>query len=208
MPIKFFLTVSIILFSITSALSQKFKFGIHASPLVSYISTNDPEAETSSDLQFAFGGLVEYRFAERYSIASGFEIINRSGDLTLDDTTGTYNPGYLQFPLCLRMRTREFGYLTYSAEFGLVPGFTTSDGASFDPEVPDPERLDSYVRLFNTLFRFGIGVEYSLGAESAVLLGLTYNRSIIDNLNDNAPRIRDKYNYRLDYVALTVGFLF
>ena len=208
MRFKIFLSLSLFLISATSALSQKFKFGIHASPLVSYVSTDMPNAETGSKLQFAFGGLLEYRFAERYALSSGFEIINRGGELTISDTTGTYNPGFLQFPLCLRMRTREFGYFTYAAEFGLVPAFKTSDGATFNPEVPDNERLDNYINFFNTLFRFGIGAEYSLGGESTVLLGITYNRSLFDNIKDDAPRLSNKYTYRLDYVALTVGFLF
>ena len=126
----------------------------------------------------------------------------------MNDTLSDYNPGYLQFPILLKMRTREFGYFTYSAEFGLVPAFRTSDGVTFDPEILNNERLDSYVHFFNTIFRFGIGAEYSLGGESSILVSLNYNRSLFDNIRAEDPRLNERFNYRLDYVALSFGFLF
>jgi hypothetical protein len=212
--------IGILLFfvaSSTSAFSQKFKFGIHATPTINFVSTDMETAETGAALKFGFGGLIEYRFTDRYAISSGFEIMNTGGTLTapgpnINDVTeeieADYNVGFLQFPVGLRMRTREFGYLTYMAEFGLVPGFRTSDGATFTPDLQEDAKPETYVNFFNTLFRFGLGLEYSLGGESSLLVGLNYNRSLIDNIKAEDPRLTKEFDYRFDYVALTVGFLF
>lgn len=166
-----------------------------------------PEAETGGKLLFGYGGLAEYRFAENYSINGGFEIIRRGANLTVDDTTGSLSPNYLQFPILLKMRTREFGYFTFYAEFGGALAFRTSHNMDYDPPLASGRQTER-VNLFNATFRFGLGAEYSFGGTTSVILGLNYNRSLIDNLDRRAFGVSREYNYRLDYVALTTGVLF
>lgn len=209
MRVKILLFIGILSLGSNGLAGQNnFRFGIHLTPNISYVSTNQEAAATGAKILFGYGGIFEYRFADNYSLSSGFEIINRGGTLTADDVTGSYSTGYLQIPLAIKMRTREFGYFTYFGEFGLVPSFKTADKVEFEPELPDGERLDSYVNAFNTIFRFGLGTEYDLGGSSAIVLGLNYNRSLFDNLKADDPRLSTKYTYRFDYVALTMGFLF
>lgn len=209
MRVKILLFIGLLSLGFNGLFAQsKFRFGIHVTPTISYVSTNQESAATGAKILFGYGGIFEYRFAQNYSLASGFEIINRGGTLTADSATGSYRTGYLQFPLAIKMRTREFGYFTYFGEFGLVPSFKTADNAEFEPSLPEAERLDSYVNFFNTIFRFGLGTEYDLGGSSAIVFGVNYNRSLFDNLKADDPRLSSKYTYRFDYLAFTVGFLF
>ena len=197
----------ILILSSTALRGQEFRFGIHATPHLSFLSTDMPEAKTGSKLLFGYGGLAEFRFAENYAITSGFEIIRRGASLTLNDTTGDITPSYLQVPILLKMRTREFGYFTFFGEFGGTLAFRTSHNMDYEPSlasVPQTQR----VNLFNATFRFGLGVEYSFGGRTSVMLGLNYNRSLIDNLDRRAYGVSNQYNYRLDYVALTTGVIF
>lgn len=205
---RFSLFALFVLASFNILKAQNFRFGVHLTPGVNFLTTDQPGADAGSSFYFSYGGLMEYRFAENYAFATGFEVSQRGGTLELNDTIGDYRSGFLQFPLLLRMRTREFGYFTYNAEFGLVPAFRTSDRSDFDPVIPEAERLENYVEFFNTLFRFGIGAEYSLGGSTALFVNLNYNRSLINNLNDDDSRLRNRYSYRFDYVALTLGFIF
>lgn len=209
MRAQFLLPVFTLVFlSLNVAGQSNFRFGLHISPNISYVSTNDDAAETGSKLLFGYGGIVEYEFSENYSLASGFDILNRGGTLEKDGTVSEYRSGFLQFPIMLKMRTREFGYFTFFGEFGLVPAFKTADNVEFRPEIPEAERLDSYVNTFNTVFRFGLGAEYDLGGSSAILAGINYNRSLFDNIRDDDPRLSSQNTYRFDYIALTLGFLF
>lgn len=209
MRVKILLLIGLLSLGFSGLFGQNnIRFGIHLTPNISYVSTNQEDAATGAKILFAYGGIFEYRFADNYSLASGFEIINRGGTLTADGVTGSYRTGYLQIPLALKMRTREFGYFTYYGEFGLVPSVRMTDNVEFEPELPDGERLESYINFFNTIFRFGFGTEYDLGGSSALVLGLNYNRSLFDNLKADDPRLSSKYTYRFDYVALSMGFLF
>lgn len=188
--------------------AQQWRFGMHITPSFNYISTDQPDVNTTPSLLAGFGGLVEYQFTDNYAIASGFNINRRGGKLTADGREGEYTTGYLEFPINLKMRTRQFGYLSYFGQFGLSANFKTSDGAQFTPEVPQNALLDNYVNFFNSTFHFGFGGEYDLGGSSVLSLGLSYNRSLFDNLIADDPRLNSRYNYRFDFIAMQIGFLF
>ena len=187
--------------------AAQFRFGIHATPLVSFISTDEENLSTGSKLLFGYGGLAEYQFADNYAFGTGFEIIQRGGTATVNDTTLSYKPTYLQFPLLLKMRTREFGYTTFFAEFGGALGFRLAHNTELNP-APTAGGEPENINLFNATFRFGIGAEYSFGGSTSVTAGLHYNRSLIDNPGKNARLIDAGQNHRFDYVALTAGILF
>lgn len=186
---------------------SRFRFGIHTTPLVSFISSDAENLTSGSKLLFGYGGLAEYQFADNYAFGSGFEILQRGGTITVRDTTLSYKPSYLQFPLLLKMRTREFGYTTFFAEFGGALAFRLSHNTEVKPALPGMEEPEN-INLFNATFRFGIGAEYSFGGSTSVTAGLHYNRSLIDNLGKNALLINSAQQHRFDYVALTAGILF
>lgn len=203
--------VIILLLSLGSLQAQQeeatnFRFGIHGTPAISYINTTNTNAETSTKLKFGFGLLAQYYFADNYAFSTGITVMNRGGKMELRDTVGDYSSGFLQIPLMLKMQSRQFGYLTYFAEFGGSIDVGISEKVTFDPPVAFP--LDSYVRPINLMFTIGLGTEYSLGGKTALVAGLYYNRSLIDNLNNNSQFVEKSENYRFDFVSLKVGVLF
>lgn len=226
-------TKIIILFLTTSlgALAQDavssnspLRFGIHATPIISYIQSDDPDAENSSKLKFAFGLMAEYNFAANYSLSTGVDYIFRGGELTLPveqglataNRTGTYKAGMVQIPVFLKMRTNEFGYMRYFAEFGGRLGFPVDQQASFEDSAPvltEPDVDLNYINPIDVMFSVGLGTEYSLGGNTSLVAGLYYNRSLADNLKDGQEYraesgVDTKYHYRFDYVNLKIGILF
>ncbi len=200
--------VILLLISCASLQAQNFRFGVHFSPTLNWINSDQPNTDNNVSLKYGFGLIGEYAFAENYSILSGIDIIRRGGDFRVSDTTGSYSAGFVQIPIALKLRTREFGYLTYFAKFGGAVGIKTGEDVEFQPIRPNGSGLDKYVNSLTTNFVFGAGAEYSLGARSAIVVGIDYNRSLFDNLIDSDIRLSDKNNYRFDYINLTLGFLF
>ena len=188
---------------------SNFRFGIHASPNISFISTKDEALSNPANVKFGFGLLAQFNFAENYAISSGINFTNRGGDLSVsNDSSGSYSAQFLQIPIRLKMSTREFGYSTFFASFGGSIDMRLTEEASFVPELTN--RQDSYVSFFNAMFCIGAGMEYSLGGNTSLVGGIYYNRSLINNLviNDNTPIVDDQFVYRLDYINVQVGILF
>lgn len=186
--------------------AQKFTFGIHASPALNYISTNDNDAENNTTLKFGFGLLTEYKFADNYSLSTGIDIVKQGGELKLRDTVGDYTAGYVKIPLLLKMRTRQFGYITYYGKFGGGISIKTDEEVSFSPDLS--EKLDSYINPINVNFAIGGGLEYSLGGSTSLTAGIIYNRSLVDNLTDKNDQLDSNSQYRFDNVSLTLGVIF
>ncbi len=189
------------------AQDRKFQLGVMGSSQISFVNTTQDNASSGSSLLFGFGGLAEYSFADRYSFSSGFEYVNRGGSLSINDTSSEYRAGFIQIPLQIKMRTRQFGYYTYFAEMGFAVGFETGEEIDWSPAPA--EALSSYISLFDATFRIGMGAEYDLGGQTKILGRIQYHRALTDNLlDDQDNRLNEQSNHRFDYVSLTVGILF
>ena len=198
--------------SATTVKTTNFRFGIHASPNISYLSTKADGVETPANVKFGFGLMAIFNFAENYAFASGINIVGRGGDLRLPTDSTLYSANYssqfLQIPLQLRMSTREFGYSTFFATFGGSIDLKLSEENSLDPRPT--QEIDSYVNFFNAMFSIGAGMEYSLGGNTSLIGGIYYNQSLLNNLSKDPvyPLIDKDKTYRFDYVSLQVGILF
>lgn len=198
--------------SATTVRTTNFRFGIHASPNISYISTKADGVETPANVKFGFGLMAIYYFAENYAFSSGINIVSRGGDLNLPTDTlkynGNYSSQFLQIPIQLRMSTREFGYSTFFAAFGGSIDLKLSEENNFEPK-PTP-KADSYVNFFNAMFVIGAGMEYSLGGNTSLTAGIFYNQSLLNNLSKDPvyELIDEDKVYRFDYVSVQVGILF
>lgn len=206
---KFSKRTLLVLFLSASSLiyAQDYRFGLHFSPSIGWISTDDSKFETSPESHFGFGLMADIAFTDNYGLSTGIDIVNRGAEMELDDTTYDYRADYLQIPFTLKMRTREFDYLTYTANFGGAIGFRTKETIGTNPELNLSEDLN-FISSFNASFIVGIGVEYSLGGTSAIIASIEYQKSLIDNLSEDDDRIASNRNYRFDTIGLKLGLLF
>jgi len=192
---------------------NKFKFGIHVSPSISYIGTDDSRIDgDGTNLGLKLATQAEFFFAENYAIETGIGFHFNSGGTLQSQYGGTFftaselnTPGfpevlgeqailkysiqYVEIPLALKLRTREFGYLTYYLEAPIftlgfrsnVRGTLQGGGQSAIAEDIDASKEVSPLALS---WGFGGGAEYSISESTRLFGGLQYQNIFTDVTKD------------------------
>ncbi len=137
---------------------RKFRFGLHASPNLGWLTPNIQEFDKSglqSRLGFGYGLMMDLKFSEspNYLFSTGINLTNSGGGLieaydslnivAINDSTNlanyytgnrdrTYRVQYVNIPLLLKMRTNEIGYMNYFAAVGVDLGIRTRAFANDD----------------------------------------------------------------------------
>ncbi len=182
-------------FSMMAAFSQDdgFRFGIHASPGITWLANNsDSEAVVSDGTSFGFkfGGIGELYFRENYAIKFGvgmslaqggnlvFNTINSAidtagvvlfADSQPDIRTNSDSPKvkfryqYIEVPIGLKMRTNEMGSFRYYAE---IPILTIGVNIAARGEIDGVEGGDFKIAKDTGLFQISWGL--GGGAEYAI----------------------------------------
>jgi hypothetical protein len=161
---------------------------------------------------------VDKFFAPNYALMSGISIDNTGGKLNyatvkyLDTkadidsvnagSTLNYKLQYINVPLGLKLKTNEIGYLTFFTHLGLNGGINIKATGEIDDYELNNQNISDEVKLFNLGYYIGAGVEYSIGGNAAVVLGLTYTNGFIDITKDSNSKVT------LSNLAIRVGILF
>lgn len=221
----------------------RFRFGFQLSPSVSWMTTDDNAIDgDGTALGLKLGTVAEYNFAENYALVSGIGFhFNAGGTLRSgyggrfftesiadgeDFNDGGTQPGvgidysitYVEIPLGLKLRTREFGYLTYTAE---APVFTLNirsnargslSGGGEVTEVEDITIKDE-VALFALSWGFGGGAEYSVSESTRLFGGLRFQRVFTDvtkdgDYYDDRRATTDDPRAGINMITLRLGVLF
>jgi hypothetical protein len=196
------------------------KFGFQLSPTFSWMNTDDTKINANgTNLGLKLGMIGEYFFRENYSISTGIGFhFNAGGTLFYEETVDSLSiwaeanvPGdnlyaggtsfkyglqYVEIPLGLKMRTREFGYVRYYVEPHVLLGFRTQARGNVENDksasAVDPEEkynIESAVNLFNFSWGIGGGVEYSISDNSALVGGIAFQSGFADVTKDKRTSI-------------------
>lgn len=191
-----------------------FRFGLHLSPSISFINTDD--ARISGD-GTAFGlklaTVAEYNFAPNYSIESGIGFhFNAGGTLlstyggrfftrslpegsAFNSELGTegqveldYSIQYVEVPFALKLRTREFGYFTYYLQAPILALHIRSNArgtlSGGARTATDELAIRREVTPFGLSWGLGGGVEYSVAESTRLFGGVTFQRVFTDVTKD------------------------
>lgn len=188
--------------------AQQFRFGLFGAPSLNFLGTNQPDIKRDAKVFFNFGFISEYTFSDKYGMATGIDFVQRGAEVLINDTLSDYRSNFLQIPITLKMRTEEYGRLTYFGRFGGSLAFETNERTSMTPEFAARRALNSYVAFYNMTLNIGGGVEYNIGGESRILLELLYGQALFDNLRDQDPRLNNEDYYRFNSLELRMGILF
>ncbi|MCP3933486.1 MAG: PorT family protein [Bacteroidetes bacterium] len=218
------------------------RFGFQVSPTFSWMSTNVTRINPSgTNLGLRLGVMGEYYFQENYAITSGIGFSFNQGGTLLYDFGGNYwvntefnktiyyplpddvklkhNIQYVEIPMGLKMRTREFGYLRYYIEPQLIWGFKTqARGDITGPNIENLEKLNikKDVNGLNASWGIGGGVEYSISDETALIGGIFFHKGFFDVTDDGGTydnpniggNVKEDSKGTISSITLRIGILF
>lgn len=193
------------------------RFGFQLSPTFGWMSTDNNKINTNgTNLGLKLGMIGEFYFQENYSVSTGLGFYFNSGGTILHDQAGEYwrnsevpdlcadnfktrgpnlkySVQYVEIPIGLKMRTREFGYLRYYVEPNLGLGFRTQakgDVENLGDECNDINIQDD-VRLLHLFWGVGAGVEYSISESTSIVGGIGTQFGFVDVTKNDDRVYRD-----------------
>jgi len=204
---------------VPAAGQTKLNFSVHVDPQFSWFSSDEKEVEPAgSRFHLQTGLQMDYFFRENYAFSLGFGVNNLGGSLIYSDSTLFVSredsiylaPGqsllhklqYLDFPVGLKLRTEEMGYMTFYFELGFNPMVNINAKAGSAEQLMDGENISETTRLFNLGYHAGLGVEYRLGGNTSLIGGVRWTSGLTD-VTDN-----DKANVTLKSISIQLGLLF
>lgn len=200
--------------------------GVHADPVISWFGS-DIDSVTNDGARSGFNfGITVYRFfGSNYALSTGLNLMSAGGRLVtsnetiFDITSGidplvpansaiTYKIQYLTIPIGLKLQTNQIGYITYFTDLGLDPKVVVNSKADIG-ELKN-QKAPGELKTFNVGYHVMVGIEYGIGGNTAVVLGLGFENNFADITKDytqnpfNQPR--DKISHRIISIRLGVNF--
>ena len=192
------------------------RIGFQTSPVLSWITNNDKMIVSSGgNLGLKLGTTADIYFKDNYSFTMGINLafheggefiyetggsflpksdlseplVLQTGDKPMPDGTKIqYNIQYVEFPIGLKIRSKEMGYIRYFVEAPVFTfSFLTRGRGDIESDAYKYEKENIYkdLNVFNVFWGLGAGVEYSISEHNALVLGIYYQNGMIDFTKDN-----------------------
>ncbi len=205
------------------------KLGLRVAPSIDWMNSSTQDYEYNGIKPgITVGFISDIYFAERYALSTGFDFAFLNGKLSYPDSVELpsdgkvhngqverkYNIIYLQIPVMIKMKTKDFGKLSFYGQIGFGTAFRLKATATdnFKPDNGDETELDYNLDGGTTLIResiiIGGGVEFHLDQSSRIILGITYSNSLNNVLTGVNYIPKQDIKSTLNFVELNLGFLF
>lgn len=221
------LAISLILFFTEAGFSQNssLRLGLKIAPCISWMNPNETNyTYNGATTGISFGFISEFHFTEHYAISTGFNFSFLGGNLHFpyakSTDTGTmdrkYNFRYLEIPLMMKMKTKEYGNFSFYGQIGFGTGFllrvkvkdnfmTQTHGMIAD----NSNLTTSEVSFIREAILVGLGTEYKIDESVSLLIGLSYSNSLNNVLQGQNTQNNNLSNRSsLNYAELNIGVLF
>jgi hypothetical protein len=202
--------IEILLFAnmIAIGAQQKLRFSVFANPCINWLSS-DVKTIKGDGAAFGFdaGLTMDKFFASNYAFSTGVSIGSLGGNLRYGNSTSFRTPlgdtaipagssvkfklQYITIPLGLKFKTNEIGYFTYFAHLGftLQANIKATGTTSGSVHVLDNDNIGEEINFLNLGYHIGAGTEYSLGGNTALIIGITYTNGFIDITQNSDDKI-------------------
>jgi hypothetical protein len=219
-----FALVAVAVCSLHAQQGPRFRFGLTASPALSWFSPETRNYLSEGPvLGIAYGLLGEYHLGDHYAISTNFLISHFGGKLSyivLEPGYGVvarereYRLRYFEAPITFKLQSSEIGYFTYFGRIGFSPGFnlkaTGLDSFTQNQTGITLERdIKGEIPLVRLAFVIGAGAEYALGARTRLVGGIMYNNGFTNNLKGRNEAMENAFQSATSsYFSLNVGVMF
>jgi hypothetical protein len=153
---------------------------------------------TGIGFHFNTGGALRFTLPGQLWTKShgNFDVVPKITDTFPKDTKLRYSISYFEIPIGLKMRTPESGdHIRWFAEPQLTLSFrTNAQGAiSSASPIPDQEKISIGSEVSWAMLSWGIGVggEYIITNNTALVVGLYYNNGFTDVTSDSSSTMFD-----------------
>jgi hypothetical protein len=213
--------ILIILFLSQFSQGQSLKLGFQASPQLSWMnSSNNSIINVQSRIGIRYGIEADIFIfgVPRYGLNTGLFISNNSfktsynlgNSISMDGVTLQnpvsiqYRLNYIEIPLNIKLRSDQFYRLTYYGQFGLTNLINISATATSSDLKLDGSNVSESIRFFNMGMLMGGGVEYDVGGNTALNLGIQYSNYFLDATSIKNLDEKSKINS----LRLVIGVMF
>ncbi|NPA35947.1 MAG: PorT family protein [Chlorobi bacterium] len=181
-------------FNVSAQSEKGNRFSFLLSPQVSWMKSDHIAVDGNGNVfGFDFGVLYDRFFDKNYAFTTGVVINSTGGKLSYRDTVPAniggeivdvtsldYKLKYLEIPLGLKLLTNDFRRTRYYTEMGLYMAF------NIKARDDNGKALSEEVKLFDSGFHVGGGMEYSLGGTTYLMLGIKYSGGFVDITSNDA----------------------
>ena len=195
------------------------RFNVEVDPQFSWFTSDDENVEPDGSIIHVHAGLnMDYFFGENYAFVLGLGINNLGGNLAYADSTEFSSKGevllmepgqsaklnlqYIDIPIGLKLKTEELGYATLFLQLGFNPMISLNAKASSEDADFHKEDVKESINTFGLGYHAGLGVEYTLGGNTALIGGLRWSSGLTD-VTDN-----DRANVKPNAITIHLGILF
>ncbi len=231
---KIAISAAFILTMVFSGLAQNdVRFGFQVSPTVNWMSTNNNRINSAgTNLGLKLGMTGEFYFRENYAFTSGLGFWFNAGGTLLHENGGIYwDPTllpsgidtlpdmvklkygiqFVEIPLGLKMRTKEFGYNRYYIEPALTLGFKTqargtATGNGLGEEL-EKINIRNEVNAINLSWGIGGGVERSISENTSLVMGAAFQIGFADITRNRGKVILPTGDQQEKSVGKTSGII-
>ena len=199
--IKYFILPVLLFISITT-FAQNFRLGFQTSPHITWMNSSKGDVINQNvKLGIKYGLEADIFLAgfPRYLLNTGLFVSNHTfvAQYAADEKffiAGAefgspveirYRLNYIEIPLNIKLRSDQFYRMTFYGQFGLSNLFNISASAESSDGQISGESInngvaDRTIRFYNLCMIMGGGVEYDLGGNTALNVGLQYSNGLTD----------------------------
>ena len=202
--------------------------GLKLGLLAEYYFQDNYSIHTGINFHFNSGGTLYYNddatngFSEVgiWSESLGETLTSAPTAAELAGKSFDYNIQFVEIPLGLTLRTREFGYVRYFVQpaftLGIVSGSRGSIRNAGFIDSDENFKISPEVNALNLSWGLGGGIEYAISTSSSLIGGLAFQSGFLDMTTDKNTRVvrqgrspaEDDSKGRVSSLTLMLGIMF
>lgn len=220
------LILSILLFTTTLLSAQNFRLGFQTSPHLSWINSSSGDIvndETRIGLRYGLDADIYLAGFPRYTINTGLFVANHSfkaqyttsqaflinGKEFNEAVNILYKTNYIEVPINIKLRSDMFYRMTFYGQFGLsnlfnISASATSSDKQLNGDAVNNGILKRHIKLYNLNMIMGGGMEYDIGSNTSINLGIQYSNGLTDVTNIGSLDEKTVFNS----LRLIIGVMF